>query len=94
MRRSCSKQGREEPLTGGYWRHNAGWWWFKFNSNVIQFDSSFDPTKKDLSALENFEIKYGCEGFEERNSFLHRNFSRFRMDFKWKFRGVSTFRIQ
>jgi hypothetical protein len=28
------------------------------------------------------EIKYGCEGFEERNNFLHRNFSGFEMDFK------------
>jgi hypothetical protein len=28
------------------------------------------------------EIKYRFEGFDERNNFLHRNFSRFEMDFK------------
>jgi hypothetical protein len=36
--------------------------------------------------LEKFEIKYGFEGLEERNNFLHMNFSRCRMDFKLKFR--------
>jgi hypothetical protein len=38
--------------------------------------------KKDLSDLENFEIKYYFEGFEEENNFLHRNFYRFEMDFE------------
>jgi hypothetical protein len=37
--------------------------------------------KKDLPELKNFEIKYACEGLEEVNNFLHRNFSRFKMDF-------------
>jgi hypothetical protein len=36
--------------------------------------------------LEKFEIKYGFEGFDERNNFLHMNFSRFELDFKLKFR--------
>jgi hypothetical protein len=32
--------------------------------------------------LEKFEIKYGCEVFEEGNNFLHRNFFRFEIYFK------------
>jgi hypothetical protein len=32
--------------------------------------------------LGKVEIKYGFEGFEERNNFLGRNFFRFGMDFK------------
>jgi hypothetical protein len=31
-----------------------------------------------------FEIKYGCEGFEERNNFPHRNFFIFQMDLELK----------
>jgi hypothetical protein len=33
--------------------------------------------KKDFPKLEKFEIKYGFEGFEEGNNFLHRNVLRF-----------------
>jgi hypothetical protein len=29
-----------------------------------------------------FKIKYGYEGFEEGNKFLHKNFFGFEMDFK------------
>jgi hypothetical protein len=35
--------------------------------------------------LKKIEIKYGCEGFEERNNFLHRKFFIFKMDFELKF---------
>jgi hypothetical protein len=35
--------------------------------------------KKDLSKIEKFEIKYGFEGFEEWNNFLHRNIFIFKM---------------
>jgi hypothetical protein len=42
-------------------------------------------SKEDLSELENFEIKYGCEGFEERNDFLYMNFFISEMDFELKF---------
>jgi hypothetical protein len=38
----------------------------------------------DLPELKNFEIKYGCEAFEEINHFLHSNFFRFKMDFELK----------
>jgi hypothetical protein len=41
-------------------------------------------SKDRLSMLENFQIKYGIEGFEERNNFPHGNFSRFRMDLELK----------
>jgi hypothetical protein len=34
--------------------------------------------------LEKIEIKYGCEGFEEGNNFLHRNFFRFKMGIELK----------
>jgi hypothetical protein len=51
----------------------------------IQTDSNsfkFDRSKKDLPKLKKFEINYGCEGIEERNNIIHRNFSRFEMDLK------------
>jgi hypothetical protein len=47
------------------------------NSNPINFDRS----KKHLFELQKFEIKYGSEGFEERNNFCQRNFFIFKMDF-------------
>jgi hypothetical protein len=53
---------------------------FDSNSNSIQIIPNFDRSKKDLPELEKFEIKYGCEGFEEGNNFLHRNFFRFDMN--------------
>jgi hypothetical protein len=52
------------------------------NSNQIQILSNFNRSKKELPWLKKIEVKYGCEGFEERNNFLHRNFSRLEMDFK------------
>jgi hypothetical protein len=56
---------------------------FDSNSNFkrIQIHSNFDYSKKDLPIIENFDLKYGCEVFEERNHFFHWNFSRFAMDF-------------
>jgi hypothetical protein len=48
-------------------------------------------SKKDLPELKKFEIKYGFEGFEERNNFLYRNIFRFEVDFEWKFRKTSRF---
>jgi hypothetical protein len=49
----------------------------------------FDQSKKDLPAFKKFEIKYGREGFEERSIFPYKNFLRFEMDFKLKFREFS-----
>jgi hypothetical protein len=54
------------------------------NSNTLKFISNnfkFDSIQKGLPGLKNFEIKYGDEGFNERNNFLHRNFFRFEMFF-------------
>jgi hypothetical protein len=45
------------------------------NSN--QTRSNFILSKYDPPKLEKFEIKYGFEEFDERDNFLHRNFSRF-----------------
>jgi hypothetical protein len=35
----------------------------------------------DLPKLKIFEIKYGCEGLEQRDNFLYRNFSELKKDF-------------
>jgi hypothetical protein len=48
----------------------------------MQILSNFDQSKKDLTDLKKFEIKYGCEGFEERNNFLQLNFFRLEVDFE------------
>jgi hypothetical protein len=50
---------------------------------------NFDQSKNNLPGLNFFEIKYGCEGFEERRNYPHRNFLIFEMDFELKFREVS-----
>jgi hypothetical protein len=57
---------------------------FQTDSNHIQILSNFDSSKKDPPELEKFEIKYVCEGFKERNNFLHRNVFRFETYFKLK----------
>jgi hypothetical protein len=41
-------------------------------------------SKKGLPQLKKFRIKYGFEGYEERNNFLHRNFFIFEIDFEIK----------
>jgi hypothetical protein len=54
----------------------------QMNLNSNQTRSNFILFKLDLYKLEKFEIKYCFKGFDERNNFLHRNLSRFQMDFK------------
>jgi hypothetical protein len=39
-------------------------------------------SKQDIPELENFEIKFGFEWFEERNNVLYRNLFRFKVDFE------------
>jgi hypothetical protein len=91
------EQGRGWDGDGWGINHGNGWRHRNIesnsNSNGFKLYSNFDRSRNDLPELENFEIKYGFEGFEERNNFLHRNFSRFRMYFKWKIREASRFRI-
>jgi hypothetical protein len=53
---------------------------------IIQIRSNLVRINISLPEIKNFEIKYGFEGFDEVNNFIHRNFSRFEMDFKIKFR--------
>jgi hypothetical protein len=60
---------------------------FESDSNFKRIQIISKPSKlwmiqKVPSQLENFEIKFGCEGFEEGNNFLHRNFFRFEIYFK------------
>jgi hypothetical protein len=43
---------------------------FKF----IQIRPNSVRSKQDLPDIKKIEIKYGFEGFEDRNNFLHRNF--------------------
>jgi hypothetical protein len=86
------KTGEKEPLTGGpeatvpcsEVKFDSK---FKFQtySNHVQIPSNFDRSKKDLPALKKIEIKYGREGFEEGNNFLHRKFFTFEMYFELKF---------
>jgi hypothetical protein len=55
---------------------------------------NFDQSKKGLPRVKKIELKYGFEGFEERNDFLHRNFFRFEVDFERTFREASRFEFQ
>jgi hypothetical protein len=57
----------------------------KSNSNHFKTysnHSNFDRLKNGLPELKKIELKYGFEDIEKVNNFLHRSFSRFRMDFK------------
>jgi hypothetical protein len=59
------------------------------NLNLNQTHPNFILSKHDFLGIKKFKIKYGCEGFEERNNFLHHNFFRFKMDFElknWEFK--------
>jgi hypothetical protein len=49
----------------------------KTNLNLSQTCPNFILSKQDLPSIKKFEIKYGSEGLEEWNNFLHRNFFRF-----------------
>jgi hypothetical protein len=55
---------------------------FDFFFKRVQTSSKLIQSKQGPPELKKIEIKYDCEGFEERNNFLHRNFSRFEVDFK------------
>jgi hypothetical protein len=59
--------------------------YFNFNSNAPKLDS----IQTEPSWLEHFEIKYGSQVFEIKNNFPYRDFLRFEMDFKLKFREAS-----
>jgi hypothetical protein len=58
---------------------------FKSNSNLFKFAS----IQKGSSVARKFKIKYGFEGFDERNNFAYRNFLGFKMDFELKFKEAS-----
>jgi hypothetical protein len=50
----------------------------KINSNEIEMIR----LKDDIPVLENFQIKFEFEGFEERNNFIHINFFKFEVIFE------------
>jgi hypothetical protein len=63
---------------------------FEPDSNFRRIQISSKPSKvwmikKGHSLAQKMSNKYDCEDFEERNKSLHRNVSRFKMNFKWKF---------
>jgi hypothetical protein len=60
---------------------------WKFDwTQLVSILSKLWSIKKSLSFPWKNWNKYGFEGFEESNNFLHRNFFRFEMEFKWKIR--------
>jgi hypothetical protein len=62
----------------------------RLKTGQTNLNSNFKPVltltnpKKDLPGFGKFEIKYGFEGFEERNNFLHRNIFKFKVNFEVK----------
>jgi hypothetical protein len=66
---------------------NKQWHFVIVQKNLNEFELIW--LKDGLLLLEKFQIKYGMEGFEERDNFLHRNFFRFELNFEWKFREAS-----
>jgi hypothetical protein len=81
--------------SGGTMLVGAGQTVFKpFQNSLSRFKqtlnhSNFNRSKKDLPELENFGLKYDSEDLEKVNNFVHRNFFRFRMNFKLKFKELS-----
>jgi hypothetical protein len=71
----------------------------KFDSNsnfnriqiIFKFIQTLTAPKKVFFRLKKFEIKYGCEGFEESNNFLKMNFFRFKMSFELKIWEVKVY---
>jgi hypothetical protein len=59
--------------------------------NILQTHSNLIRSKRYLLEFEEFEITYGYEGFDERNNFSYRNFSRFERKFELKLRFLSNF---
>jgi hypothetical protein len=85
------KTGEVGALTGGPGALCRVLNWFKPSKsiqtrlNLFQIISNLIHSKKGLSKLKKFEIKYGFEGFAVGNNFIYRNFFRFKMDFELKF---------
>jgi hypothetical protein len=61
--------------------------------NLVQTNSNLIWLKQNLPELENFEIKYGFEGFDEGNKFPYRNFLIFEMDVELKIRELLVIEI-
>jgi hypothetical protein len=70
---------RRNQLTGGPGREKQT---IKNLKTKFKTDSNLTLSKTGLTGLRKFQIKYGCEVFETRSNFLHRNFFRFQVDFE------------
>jgi hypothetical protein len=82
--RSGSHLSAKERERGREWQVGPG---LRLNIFIlVQKCSNLIRPKTDILKLQKFEIKYGFEGLDESNNFIHRNFSRFEMNFKLKFR--------
>jgi hypothetical protein len=67
----------------GIWTHSNG----ELDPNKFEFESNrsnFIWYNHDFPVLRKILIKYGCEGFAERNDFLYRNFFIFKLEFELK----------
>jgi hypothetical protein len=53
-----------------------------YGSNKLELFQILTNKKKGPSLSQKIEIKYGLEGFEERNNFLHGTFSIFKFYFE------------
>jgi hypothetical protein len=52
------------------------------DSNKFKSLQILTGPKPTFPSSKKIKIKYGCDGLEEWNNSLHRNFSKFEMDFK------------
>jgi hypothetical protein len=54
-------------------------------SNLFEIILKLIHSKRGLPEFKKFKIKYGFDGFAERNNFLYSNFFRLEMGFELKF---------
>jgi hypothetical protein len=75
--------GAPATVTGGRVKPRLNQFKFKW-FNSIQIFSNFDRSEQHIPILEKIEVKYGFEGLEEMNNFLHKNFFTFKIYFELK----------
>jgi hypothetical protein len=76
------KQGSSRALTGGPRPGKEKKKLIQILKMPIQIYANLIHSKSDLSLLQKFEIKYGCEEFDVSNNFPYRNILRFKMNFE------------
>jgi hypothetical protein len=82
-RRACMAQCRA-AVPADRWARAAHCWVQKIsnNPNLIQTRPNLLRSKRDLSMLQKFKIKYGLKVFEIRNNFPYKDSLKFKMDFE------------